>query len=252
MMKRILNLKMIFFVCALALGLTVYSRDKVTIFMIGDSTMADKDTVGNPERGWGQALPYFVDPACAVVENHAKNGRSTKSFIDEGRWDSVMTKLKSGDYLFIQFGHNDEKINKPAVYADPHGAYRTNLIRFVEESRSRGAIPVLMTSIVRRHFDEQGILIDTHGEYPGVVRELAVELDVPFVDMEVCSRKLIQQLGPEVSKEMFVWFPAGAYPRFPAGKKDDTHLNEYGASVIAELAVKELRKLSLPVAACFR
>jgi lysophospholipase L1-like esterase len=222
-------------------------KERITIYTIGDSTMADKDTVGNPERGWGQALPLYFDAEKVRIENHAKNGRSTKSFIDEGRWDAVVDKLKKGDYVFIQFGHNDEKRQSPDRYTDPRGAYKANLTRFVNETRVKGAYPVLMSPIVRRHFDESGHLIDTHGEYPEAVRQLSEELNVPFIDMESKSRKMIERLGPEDSKRLFVWFEAGEYPRFPEGKQDDTHLNWEGAVSVAGLAVEGLRELNLPV-----
>lgn len=222
-------------------------EDRITIYTIGDSTMADKDTVGNPERGWGQALPLYFDTNKVRIENHAKNGRSTKSFIDEGRWDAVVSKLKKGDYVFIQFGHNDEKQQSVERYTDPHGAYKANLTRFVNETRAKGAYPVLMTPIVRRHFDESGHLIDTHGEYPEAVRELAQELNVPFIDMEAKTRGMIERLGPEDSKRLFVWFEAGEYPRFPEGKQDDTHLNWEGAVAVAGLAVQCIQELNLPL-----
>jgi lysophospholipase L1-like esterase len=224
------------------------TKKRITVFTIGDSTMADKDTIDNPERGWAQALPLFFHSGDVTVENHARNGRSTKSFIDEGRWDAVAKKLKKGDYVFIQFGHNDEKQERANLYADPHGAYKANLTRFVKETRAKGASPVLMTSIVRRKFDDNGMLLYTHGEYPDAVRELANELKVPLVDMEAKTRHKVQQLGTERSKEMFVWFDAGVYAQFPDGKKDDTHLNEYGARTVAQLAVEGIRELKLPLA----
>lgn len=221
--------------------------DKITVHTIGDSTMAPKDTIGNPERGWAMALPLYLDTDKVQVENYARNGRSTKSFIDEGRWQTVMDNMKPGDYLFIQFGHNDEKIEKPAVYADPHGAYTDNLTRFVNGARSKGAFPVLMTPIIRRKFDDAGNLTYTHGEYPDAVRALAKKLQVPLIDMEKKSRTVIQNLGPEESKSLFVWFAPGDYPRFPEGKKDDTHLNSKGAKVIAGMAVEGIKELQLPL-----
>ena len=232
---------------AVAFSGALEQEDRITIYTIGDSTMADKDTVGNPERGWGQALPLYFDAEKVRIENHAKNGRSTKSFIDEGRWDAVAGKLKKGDYVFIQFGHNDEKQQSVERYTDPHGAYKANLTRFVNETRVKGAYPVLMSPIVRRHFDESGHLIDTHGEYPEAVRELSQELNVPFIDMESKTRRMIERLGPEDSKRLFVWFEAGEYPRFPEGKQDDTHLNWEGAVAVASLAVEGIRELHLPL-----
>jgi Endopolygalacturonase len=225
--------------------LSFTTKSKITVFTVGDSTMAPKDTVDNPERGWAMEFPLFFDSTKVKFENHARNGRSTKSFIYEGRWKVVVDKLKTGDYVFIQFGHNDEKKEKTSVYADPHGTYRNNLTRFVKDTREKGAFPVLMTSIVRRKFDNRGKLIDTHGEYPGVVRALAKELNVPLIDMEAKSGATIQALGDEESRKLFVWFDAGVHKRFPKGKKDDTHLNSSGAQVIARLAVDGIKELKL-------
>jgi lysophospholipase L1-like esterase len=209
--------------------------------------MADKDTIGNPERGWAMALPAFFDTVEVQIENHAKNGRSTKSFIDEGRWDIILKTLKKDDYVFIQFGHNDEKQERPSLYAAPYGAYTDNLTRFVRETQAKGAFPVLMTPIVRRHFDENGSLKNSHGDYPDAVRKLASKLKIPMIDMEAKSRKLIQDLGDEDSKKLFVWFGENVYPTFPVGKKDDTHLNGSGAHLIAQLVVDGIRELKLPL-----
>src|ERR1700741_2074049 len=125
---------------------------RVTIFMIGDSTMADKPLADNPERGWGQLFPRFFTNE-VVIKNHAVNGRSTKSFIKEGRWDSVMKYLQKDDYVFIQFGHNNEKIEDSGRYASPNGLYRENLTRFIKDARSKGANPILVTPVMRRKFD---------------------------------------------------------------------------------------------------
>lgn len=220
---------------------------KPTIYTIGDSTMAPKDTAGNPERGWAMALPLFFDAEKVQFENHARNGRSTKSFIDEGRWQAVVDQLKAGDYVFIQFGHNDEKEDKPLVYAAPNGAYRDNLTRFVRETQAKGAFPVLMTSIVRRAFDEKGVLTDTHGAYPDAVRSLAKALNVPLIDMEAKSRKVIQALGDTASKRLFMWLKPGEYPRVPNGRQDNTHLVDLGAQIIAGLAVEGIKELGLPL-----
>jgi DNA sulfur modification protein DndE len=224
------------------------AKKKITVYTIGDSTMANKDTVDNPERGWGMALPLFFDSTEVTIDNHAVNGRSTKSFIDEGRWDVVLKTLKKGDYVFIQFGHNDEKQERPSLYAAPYGAYTKNLTRFVSETQAKGAFPVLMTSIVRRHFDENGTLKNSHGDYPDAVLKLAKKLKVPIIDMEAKSRKLIQELGDEASKKLFMNFDAGVYSKFPEGKKDDTHLRWNGAKTIASLAVEGIKELDLPLA----
>jgi alpha-D-xyloside xylohydrolase len=223
------------------------AQKRPVIFTIGDSTMAPKDTADNPERGWAMALPLFFDTTEVAFENHARNGRSTKSFIDEGRWQAVADALKAGDYVFIQFGHNDQKADKPAVYAPAEGAYSENIKRFVEETRQKGAFPVLMTPIVRRKFDENGVLLQTHGNYPDVVRSLAKTLKVPMIDMEAKSRQAIQALGAQKSKDLFVWFGQGVHRRFPEGKQDDTHLNLQGAKTIAALAVEGIFQENLPL-----
>jgi lysophospholipase L1-like esterase len=242
--------KIILFITLLSLipmvGFSV--KKKITVYTIGDSTMADKDTTGNPECGWAMALPLFFDSAEVKIENHAMNGRSTKSFIDEGRWDAILKTLKKGDYVFIQFGHNDEKQEQPSLYAAPYGAYTGNLTRFVKETRAKGAFPVLMTSIVRRHFDGSSVLKNSHGDYPDAVRKLAEKLKVPLIDMEAKSRKLIQDLGNDASQKLFMHLDAGVYPKFPNGKKDDTHLVWDGAKAIASLAVEGIKELKLPLA----
>ena len=228
-----------------------FTNGKITIYTIGDSTMANKDTLNkNPERGWVQMLSLFFDDQI-TVDNRAKNGRSSKSFITEGLWQSVYSSLKPGDYVFIQFGHNDAKPDT-ARHTDPRTTYRANLIRYIKETQSKGAYPVLLTSIVRRKFDAAGKLEDTHGEYLTVVRELAKEMNVPLIDMEQESRKLVEQLGPEVSKRLYLWLEPGIYEKFPNGSKDDTHLNEYGATRMAKIAIEQLNKLNLGIAGHIR
>ena len=257
----------------LLLLLSSFKADKpvITIFMIGDSTMADKDlTGGNPERGWGQMLPGFLSEEVRV-DNHAVNGRSTRSFIDEGRWDKVLSLIKKGDYVFIQFGHNDEKTD-PKRHTDAGGgSFDANLKRFVNEARAKGGIPVLFNSIVRRNFgtadgsaiaaaisqddirrgvnpdakhearaehpQEGDRLIDTHGAYLDSPRNVARELDVPFVDMNRITHELVEGLGPVESKKLYMWVPANTVPAMPKGREDNTHLNIYGARVVAGLTV---------------
>ncbi|MCD8042156.1 MAG: pectinesterase family protein [Tannerellaceae bacterium] len=211
----------------------------LTIFMIGDSTMADKPLDGgNPERGWGHVLPGFFT-GNVTVKNHAKNGRSSKSFIDEGLWDVVINHIAPGDYLFIQFGHNDSKPDAERNTL-PYTSYKKNLSRFIREAKEKKAIPVLFTPIVRRHFDENSLLVDTHGDYMNAVRQVAAETGTLLIDLNKSSHELIEKLGPETSKELFVWIPKSTLACCPDGKQDDTHLNIQGARSIASLAVKEL------------
>jgi DNA sulfur modification protein DndE len=223
------------------------SAERVRLFLIGDSTLADKPLADNPERGWGQLLPVFFDDR-VQIKNHAVNGRSTKSFIDEKRWDAVLQQLRKDDWVFIQFGHNDEKSEDPTRYAAPQTDYRANLARFVSETRGKGAHPVLLTPVMRRRFDAAGKFFDTHGEYPGVVRALAKELNVPLIDLHQASQKLIEQHGVEGSKQLFLWIEPGRYKTLPEGKQDDTHFSEYGATQMAGLVVAELRALKLDIA----
>lgn len=243
------------------------AKRNITIFTIGDSTMANKKLEGeNPERGWGQMLSrYFTDDI--TIDNHAVNGRSSKSFIDEGRWDAVLSKIQKGDYVFIQFGHNDEK-DDPNRHTDPGTTFDANLKKFVEDTRAKGGIPVLFNSIVRRNFgkadgnavanaikqddirngidpkapkdsiEEGTTLIDTHGAYLISPKNVAKELNVTFIDLNSLTHKLVEGMGPQKSKELYLWVEPKTVPALPNGREDNTHLNVHGASVVAEMAVK--------------
>ncbi|MDR1673491.1 MAG: pectate lyase [Bacteroidales bacterium] len=223
---------------------------KITVYTVGDSTMANKDTtLRNPERGWAMMFQPFFDTTMVIVENHAVNGRSSKSFMDEGKWQVVADKLQAGDYVFIQFGHNDEKSEDPKRYTDPQTTYKEFLTQYVNETRAKGAFPVLMTSIARRKFSpETGMPLDTHGEYPVAVRELAKELDVPLIDMAVMTERMLIRMGHEDSKRIYMWLQSGQSPKFPDGLQDDTHLNEYGAFQVAQMVAGSIRAQQLPLA----
>jgi DNA sulfur modification protein DndE len=224
---------------------------QVRIFMIGDSTMADKPLADNPERGWGQLFPAFFTDEVSV-KNYAVNGRSTKSFIKEGRWDTVLKYLQKDDWLFIQFGHNDSKSEDTNRYAAPMGAYRDNLIRFIKEAKAKGANPVLVTPVMRRKFDAQGKFQDTHGQYPEVVRALAAEMKVPLIDLHKSSQALIEKQGVEESKNLFLWIDPKHFKAAADGKKDDTHFSEYGAASVASLVCGELRDKKIGLAEYLR
>jgi lysophospholipase L1-like esterase len=220
---------------------------KPTIYGIGDSTMANKvKPEENPERGWGQVLPQFLTDD-VKFENHAVNGRSTRSFINEKLWDAVYKSLKKGDYVFIQFGHNDAKDQDSLRYTNPHTAYRHNLIRFVTETREKGATPIIFSSISRRNFNEKGVLIASHGDYTLEARLVAQEYNVPFIDMEYYSELLEQSYGPEKSKQLHLYFKAGEIPYYKEDKADDTHLCVKGATEIAKIAITELKKTKLDI-----
>lgn len=241
-MKQLLAAALLFIS---TLGFPLQNRP-IHVFMIGDSTMADKDPKAEPERGWGQALQSFFNDT-VKVSNHAVNGRSSKSFIEEGRWQVVLNSLQSGDYAIIQFGHNDQKPDS-ARHTDPQTTYRSNLEKCVSETLAKRAFPILCTSIVRRKFDKGGILIDTHGEYPEAVRKAAEQMQVPLLDLQFRTMKLVSELGPEKSKSLFLYASPGQYKNRPEGVQDDTHLNPEGAAAVARMAVEEMRALKLPLA----
>jgi lysophospholipase L1-like esterase len=220
---------------------------KVTIYGIGDSTMADKVKPNeNPEHGWLQVFPAFLTNDAKVI-NKAVNGRSTKSFIQEKRWDSIYKVLKPGDYVFIQFGHNDGKVTDSIRYTNPHTAYRYNLIRFVNETREKGAIPILFSSVTRRNFNEQGVLVSTHVEYTQEARMVAKEYNVQFIDLEYLSEILELSYGPEKSKELHLHFKPGEVPYYPEGKTDNTHYSIKGATEISKIVARQIRLLEGPL-----
>ena len=245
--------------------LSASAPDKTTtIFIIGDSTAANKDlSKGKLERGWGMALQRYFDENVIVVDNHAVNGRSSKSFMDEGRWDKVLEKIKPGDYVIIQFGHNDEKA-QPNRHTDPGSTFDYNLAKYVRETREHGGIPVLMNAVVRRNFlvqapavaDDEMLrnttfadgsrmvegdsLIDTHGLYRVAPRDVARRMNCHFIDANKITHDLEQGLGREGSKKLHMWFLPGTEPTEPEGKQDNTHYNVYGAQVVAKLLADAL------------
>ncbi len=256
--------RLLFAISAIVL-LTAAVPDKTTtIFVIGDSTAAKKDTTGGKqERGWAMKLQDFFDADYIVVDNHAVNGRSSKSFIDEGRWDKVLEIIKPGDYVIIQFGHNDEK-PQPNRHTDPGATFDYNLAKYIRETREHGGIPVLMNCVVRRNFmvkapeiadDEllrtstfkDGVkmiegdsLIDTHGLYKEAPRDVARRMNCHFIDANKITHDLEQGLGTEASKKLHMWFRPGEEPSEPKGKQDNTHYNIHGATVVASLLADAL------------
>lgn len=225
----------------------MYAPKKPTIFLVGDSTMANKPPEDNPERGWGQLFPDFLTDE-VEVQNHAVNGRSTKSFINEHRWDTVMSRLKEGDYVLIQFGHNDSKLEDTSRSAPAHTLYRDNLIRFVNDVRSRGATPVLITPVMRRKFDESGKFVDQHGDYPGVVKEVAAAMQVMLIDLHRSSEALIVKEGVEGSRRLFLNIPPNHFKNYKGKEEDNTHFSEYGAASMASLVCRSILDQKLPLA----
>jgi lysophospholipase L1-like esterase len=224
---------------------TLPAPAKITIWLIGDSTLSIKEKTAYPETGWGMPFVNFFD-ATVVVKNLAKNGRSTGSFIKEGLWQPVLEQLKSGDYVFIQFGHNDEVKTKKSYTTEAE--FQANLLKYISESRSKKAIPVLLTPVSRRSFDETGRLIDTHLVYAKLVRDVATAQNVPLIDLNQSSQLLLQQMGVDDSKYLFNHLTPGEHPNYPAGKEDNTHFNELGARRVAELVLAGIQSLKLELA----
>ena len=237
------TMKNIFILFSLILSSFAPPKKKIKVWLIGDSTMANKETKAYPETGWGMPFTYFFD-STVVVDNRAKNGRSTKSFIAEGLWQPVLDNLQEGDYVFIQFGHNDEGKEKVGRYTTPE-EFKQNLLRYVNESRSKKAVPILITPVTRRNFDSTGRIRETHPVYADAVKEVAQQSKVPLIDLDEKSKALLQQYGPENSKILFNYLDAGEHPNYPDGRKDDTHFSELGARKMAELVLAEIRNLHL-------
>ncbi len=258
-MKKTLSIVAVVLMC---IALTS-SKQQVTIFIIGDSTAANKSGFKkSPERGWGMVLQGCYD-ARIRVDNHAVNGQSSKSFIDDGRWQKVIDQVKPGDYVFIQFGHNDEKPN-PKRHTDPGSTFDDNLRKFCRETLAKGGHPVLFNAVVRRNFmrkvdssvedeslrsvkygDEEvnsDTLIDTHGSYLIPPKTVAAELGVPFVDANRITHDIEQGMGIEGSRKLHMWLKPGEVASIPDGRKDNTHYNIYGARVVANALAEEIAK----------
>jgi lysophospholipase L1-like esterase len=215
---------------------------RIHLFLAGDSTVADYPPDKAPMAGWGQMLPFYLTDD-VVVENHAANGRSSKSFVQEGRLERIREQIQEGDYLFVQFAHNDEK---------PHGTgpfttFQEYLKQYIDGARHRGATPVLVTPVHRRLF-EDGKLKMSHGEYPAAIVQLAEREEVPLIDLMARTQSLYESLGEEGSKRLFVWLRPGEHPNYPEGVQDNTHFHECGAKEVARLVVEEMLRIGLPLA----
>ncbi len=206
------------------------TQEMHTIYIAGDSTAAQKYSAAAPETGWGMALPFFLHKDL-IVDNRAANGRSSKSFIDEGRLNAILAVIKPGDILLIQFGHNDEKTTDPTRYTEPWTTYQAYLRQYVDGARARGALPVLATPVERRRFDPAGNALPSHGDYPPAIRALAEQEGVPLIDTQALSLALWQKLGPEETKQYFNW---------TATEQDNTHFNPPGAIEVARIVAAQL------------
>lgn len=211
----------------------------VSIFLAGDSTMAEKLPEKRPETGWGEMLQDWFLADEVVISNHAKNGRSTRTFIEEGRWNSLLEQVHPGDYVFIQFGHNDQSESKPKRYTPPE-AFKANLARFASDIKAREATPVLLTPVVRRRFDENGAFYDVHGVYPDLVRDVATQTNTTLIDVHASSTIFVQAYGAERSKDLFLWLEPADSANYPEGLEDNTHFSPYGARAMASLVMQDI------------
>lgn len=234
-----MNKLVISIIAFLVMAFSIPPDKKVTIFIAGDSTASIKETKAYPETGWGMPFVYFWDSA-VTVQNLAKNGRSTKSFRQEGLWAKITDNAAEGDYVLIQFGHNDEVPTKKTYTTEEE--FTNNLVQFVKETREKKAIPVLITPVARRKFDSTGHITGTHDVYAQLVRNVAKVHEVALIDLDRKSQALYQQFGVEYSKLLFLQLKPGEHPNYPAGKDDNTHFSELGARLVAQLVLEEIKK----------
>lgn len=225
------------------LGLAADARAP-KLFLIGGSTMATFPEA-RPVVGWGQKLPLFFKDA-AQIDNRAKSGRSTKSFIDQGLWDQVHADLRAGDFLIMCWGTNDGAKDE-ARRTEPRKEFRANLERLIRETRAKGATPILATPVVRRQWDAVGNFVEPPSEYVVVTREVAAREGAPLMELRGATVALERSLGVEGSIALHLYLPPGKSDAYPNGAKDDTHYNADGAMRVAELAVREIRRLNLPL-----
>jgi pectinesterase len=228
-----------------------YAAAPVHVYVAGDSTASIYTTGQAPRAGWGQALPVFLTSG-AVVVDVAKSGASSKSFIDLGRLDHILGLIKKGDYLLICFGHNDEKADDPARYTIPATTYKSYLSQYIDKARAKGANPVLITPVERRHFDTAGVIKPSHGKYPAAMIELAVAKNVPLIDLTASSTRLWNAQGVTGTRNYFMILPAGKYPNYPNGVSDNTHFQAYGAIQVARLIARSLSSQAILPAGDFQ
>jgi lysophospholipase L1-like esterase len=210
----------------------------ITVFLCGNSTIVDQDN--EPYASWGQMIPRFFDPPVCIA-NYAESGEAANSFIAAGRLKKLLTQLKAGDYVFVEFGHNDQKQKGEGIGA--YTSFTKSLKQYISEVRARGGHIIFVTPTQRRSFDENGKIQDTHEDYPDAMRKLAAEEDVPLLDLNNITRTLYESLGVENSKKAFVHYPAGTWPGQNNKLEDNTHFNPYGAFQIAKCIIFGLQNL---------
>ena len=240
--------KMFLFFAVVLTAFALPPKKKIRVYLIGDSTMCEYEAKRAPLTGWGMPFKNFFDTT-VTIDNRAKGGRSTRTFLSENRWQPIADSLQEGDYVLMQFGHNDEA--KEERYKDrytPVPDYKVNLAKFIAETRARKAVPVLITPVTRMRFDKEGKQQETHMEYTAAVFEVAKQYSVPVIDLDKRSRELLTQLGPVNANYLFMQLAPGEHPAYPEGQKDNTHFNEYGARRIAELVLAELKEQRIELA----
>lgn len=219
------------------------------IFMMGDSTMKYNNIFTYPQVGWGQVLHLFAKNEC-LIEDHAENGRSTKSFINEGRFDVILNRLSAGDFVICQFGHNDEKKQDETRYTEPYGSYQENLKYFADAVKAKNCHIVFATSITRHKF-VGGVCVNSHQDYPQAMLDFAKKNGYTCIDLNKLTIDLYTSLGESESAKFHMIFPAGTYKSFPEAKDDHSHLRYEGALTIAELFVRAIYKTDDPIKNCF-
>ncbi|URZ00411.1 rhamnogalacturonan acetylesterase [Clostridium felsineum] len=222
------------------------NKKPITVYIAGDSTVSNYTSDVAPRAGWGQVVGQYFSKY-VTVDNCAISGRSSKSFIDEGHLNEILSKIKPNDYLLIQFGHNDEKIQDPTRYTDPDTTYKSYLKQYIDGARSHHATPVLITPVSRRSFDANGKITPSHGKYPSAMIDLAKEENVTVIDLTSVSAAYFENLGPLKTENIFLHLKPDENPNYPNGVSDDTHFQERGAKKVAKLVLKELKKSNCPL-----
>ena len=212
-----------------------------TVYIAGDSTVVDQDK--EPWAAWGQMLPVFFGPKI-VIANEAESGETIKSFVGERRLAKVESTWKRGDYLLVQFAHNDQKPGKGFV---PIPEYKDLMRRFIADARAKGVTPILVTAMNRRKFDADGKIVQTLGDYPQATRNVAAEQHTGLIDLNAMSKTLFEALGEQGTLHAFVHYPANTFPEQPEALHDDTHFNSYGAYELARAIVQSIRDHNLPL-----
>ncbi|MFD2033422.1 rhamnogalacturonan acetylesterase [Belliella marina] len=216
-------------------------EDAITVFLAGNSTVVDQ--ANEPWAAWGQMFPFFFDSDRVAIANHAESGESLLAFKREGRLEKILSLMKAGDYLFIEFTHNDQKPG--GNYLEPFTTYKEELKHYIQEAKSKGGIPVLVTSMYRRNFDKEGKIVNTLGDYPEAMRQVAGEENVALIDLNAMSKVLFEALGPDYSKNAFVHFPAGTFEGQREDFADNTHFSTYGAFELANCVIEGLKRSNL-------